>query len=200
MLRIGGSETWGEFFKGYIDEVRIYNRALSAGEIATDMNTPIATSSPTKPLLGSNVLGSASYSIPQGTAAAFQTTASGTGVVTNVTLYVDQASSATRLIAGIYADNNGHPGKLLKGWDDIGWAKAGNWNMIALPAFEVAAGTKYWIAVLSPNGLLNIRYNAGGSTQPFETSQSVTLASLPSLWITGTLSTNGSLSGYGAGY
>jgi len=26
---------------GYIDEVRIYNRALSGGEILTDMNAPI---------------------------------------------------------------------------------------------------------------------------------------------------------------
>ena len=41
MLRIGGNAVWGEYFKGLIDEVRIYNRALSAGEIQTDMVTPI---------------------------------------------------------------------------------------------------------------------------------------------------------------
>jgi hypothetical protein len=40
-LRIGGDSVWGEYFKGVIDEVRIYNRALSAAEIQTDMNTPI---------------------------------------------------------------------------------------------------------------------------------------------------------------
>jgi hypothetical protein len=40
-LRIGGNSVWGEYFKGLIDEVRIYNRALTAGEIQTDMNTPI---------------------------------------------------------------------------------------------------------------------------------------------------------------
>jgi hypothetical protein len=40
-LRIGGDSVWGEYFKGQIDEVRIYNRALSPGEIQTDMNTPI---------------------------------------------------------------------------------------------------------------------------------------------------------------
>jgi hypothetical protein len=28
---------WGEYFKGQIDEVRIYNRALSAAEIQADM-------------------------------------------------------------------------------------------------------------------------------------------------------------------
>jgi hypothetical protein len=42
-LRIGGNNLWGEWFQGRIDDVRIYNRALSAAEITTDMNTPIAT-------------------------------------------------------------------------------------------------------------------------------------------------------------
>jgi Concanavalin A-like lectin/glucanases superfamily/Domain of unknown function (DUF1929)/Bacterial Ig domain len=40
-LRIGGNAVWGEYFKGVIDEVRIYNRALSAAEVQTDMATPI---------------------------------------------------------------------------------------------------------------------------------------------------------------
>ncbi|OGH14905.1 MAG: hypothetical protein A2687_04640 [Candidatus Levybacteria bacterium RIFCSPHIGHO2_01_FULL_38_26] len=33
------------FFKGYIDEVRVYNRALTLSEIQTDMDTPIGGSS-----------------------------------------------------------------------------------------------------------------------------------------------------------
>jgi Concanavalin A-like lectin/glucanases superfamily len=41
-LRIGGNGVWGEFFQGLIDEVRIYNRALSATEIRDDMNVPIS--------------------------------------------------------------------------------------------------------------------------------------------------------------
>jgi len=40
-LRIGGNSIWGEYFRGLIDEVRVYNRALSAAEIQTDMTTPI---------------------------------------------------------------------------------------------------------------------------------------------------------------
>jgi hypothetical protein len=32
---------WGEYFAGLIDDVRVYNRALSAAEITTDMNTPV---------------------------------------------------------------------------------------------------------------------------------------------------------------
>jgi len=41
VLRIGGDSIWGEYFQGLIDEVRIYNRVLSAGEIQSDMNTPV---------------------------------------------------------------------------------------------------------------------------------------------------------------
>jgi hypothetical protein len=40
-LRLGGNTVWGEWFDGLIDEVRIYNRALSAAEIQSDMTTPI---------------------------------------------------------------------------------------------------------------------------------------------------------------
>ena len=36
-----GANFYGEHFAGLIDEVRIYNRALTAGEIQTDMSTPI---------------------------------------------------------------------------------------------------------------------------------------------------------------
>ena len=32
-LKIGGNAIWGEYFSGLIDEVRVYNRALSAAEI-----------------------------------------------------------------------------------------------------------------------------------------------------------------------
>jgi Concanavalin A-like lectin/glucanases superfamily len=42
VLRIGGNSIWGEFFKGQIDEIRIYNRALTPAEIQADMSRPIA--------------------------------------------------------------------------------------------------------------------------------------------------------------
>jgi hypothetical protein len=40
-LRIGGNDVWGEYFQGLIDEVRVYNYALSQNQIQADMNTPI---------------------------------------------------------------------------------------------------------------------------------------------------------------
>jgi hypothetical protein len=41
VLRIGGNKIWGEYFAGRIDNVRIYNRALSESQIQTDMSTPV---------------------------------------------------------------------------------------------------------------------------------------------------------------
>ena len=40
-LRIGGNAVWAEWFAGVIDEVRVYERPLSAAEIQHDMLTPI---------------------------------------------------------------------------------------------------------------------------------------------------------------
>ena len=44
-----GRRTGGFYFNGVIDEVRIYDRALSAAEIQTDMNTPIDGAPPPPP-------------------------------------------------------------------------------------------------------------------------------------------------------
>ena len=46
VLRIGGNSIWSEWFSGLIDEVRVYNRALSAPEVQTDMNTAVAGGPP----------------------------------------------------------------------------------------------------------------------------------------------------------
>jgi hypothetical protein len=40
-LRFGGDAPWGEWFQGTLDEIRVYNRALSTTEIQTDMGSPI---------------------------------------------------------------------------------------------------------------------------------------------------------------
>jgi hypothetical protein len=40
-LRIAGSSIRAEWYKGLIDDLRLYNRALTAAEIQNDMNTPV---------------------------------------------------------------------------------------------------------------------------------------------------------------
>ncbi|HEX8762447.1 MAG TPA: Ig-like domain-containing protein [Candidatus Saccharimonadales bacterium] len=40
-LKFGGNAVWGEYFAGQLDEIRIYNRALTPTEVQTDMNTAL---------------------------------------------------------------------------------------------------------------------------------------------------------------
>ena len=48
-LQIGSDSIYGQYFNGLIDEVRIYNTALSAAQIQTDMTTPVEPSTPPPP-------------------------------------------------------------------------------------------------------------------------------------------------------
>jgi len=59
-LRIGGNEQWSQYFKGEIDNVRVYARALSEGEVLTKSETPVPMA-PGGPI--------ASYSFDEGTGA-----------------------------------------------------------------------------------------------------------------------------------
>ena len=60
-LWIGGNQPYGEYFQGLIDDVRVYNRALSQAEIQTDMATPLGGASldTTPPSVPANVVASA---------------------------------------------------------------------------------------------------------------------------------------------
>ncbi|HEY3183008.1 MAG TPA: Ig-like domain-containing protein [Gaiellaceae bacterium] len=40
-LRLGGNSVWGEWFAGALDDVRVYNRGLTGGEILADMSAPV---------------------------------------------------------------------------------------------------------------------------------------------------------------
>jgi PKD repeat protein len=192
VLRIGGNSVWSEFFKGHIDEVRVYNRALKAEEIQADMNTAGGR------LLGSQQTSSYTDTISQYTAKAYRQKADKAGKVTNLSVYV--TSGSTALVAGLYSDNNGRPGTLLA-QGKLSSPKAGAWNAVPVPATAITAGT-YWIAILSPGGILQVGNKVGGGSEPSITSPTTT-ATLPSpSWWTsgGTPSYDGPLAGYGTGY
>ena len=198
-LRLGGNGIWGDFFKGHIDEVRVYERALSAAEINADLNSAIATSAPPVFLVGHQAVASVPDSNPQGTAQAFQAQAAVTGWVTNLSVYVDTGSTATGLIAGIYSDNSGHPGSQLA-QGTLSAPGSGGWSNVPLPPVRATAGTKYWIAILSPNGVLKFRDGGAFTGELSEASAQNTLTTLPSTWTSGPQVLEGPLSAYGAGY
>ena len=61
-LRIGGNTIWPEWFSGLIDEVRIYNRALTQAQIQADMNTPLGVTDTQPPSAPANLNASGSLS------------------------------------------------------------------------------------------------------------------------------------------
>ncbi len=48
-IRIGSNQPFGEYLNGAVDEVRYYNRLLTAAEVVGDMNTPIGVNDNTVP-------------------------------------------------------------------------------------------------------------------------------------------------------
>ena len=40
-LRFGGNSVWSEWFSGQLDEIRVYDRALTQTELQSDMTAPV---------------------------------------------------------------------------------------------------------------------------------------------------------------
>ena len=40
-LKLGGNAIWNEWFAGTMDDVRIYNRALTPAQLQADMTAPV---------------------------------------------------------------------------------------------------------------------------------------------------------------
>ena len=151
-------------------------------------------------LLGDQTVEPGSDSDAAGLAEAFRVTASASGTLASLSVYVSTASSSTRLVAGLYASNTAgtHPAGLLAQGSLSGPVKGG-WNAVALSSQpQVTAGTVYWITILSPAGAGTVAYRdvLGGGVS--ETSAQSTLTALPAGWSTGTVYRDGPLSAYGS--
>jgi beta-glucanase (GH16 family)/uncharacterized membrane protein len=72
-LRIGGNAPFGQYFSGLIDEVRVYNRALTATAIQADMTAAIGPSTPPSPDF-TVAVSPASRSIVQGASTTYTVT------------------------------------------------------------------------------------------------------------------------------
>jgi hypothetical protein len=193
VLRIGANRTFGSFFNGRMDEVRLFDRARSAAEVQADMNAKLSTVN----LLGSSTTGSTVDGNTSGTAKAFRVNATGPGSLAMLSLYVDATSTASQLEAGIYADANGHPGPLIaKG--KLSTIVAGRWNTIPMPPATINANQTYWIALMAPSGNLKFR-TAATTGSVAESSAEATLTTLPARWTTGVLASGAAISMYGSG-
>jgi hypothetical protein len=169
----------------------------------TPTRTPTATPTATPPpantvLVGSNTVSSHVDSNPAGIAEAFQFTASAGGALSTFLCYLDQSSTAQSVVIGIYTDSGkNRPGTLLTS-GTISRPVAGAWNKVTVPATSVTAGTRYWIAILTPtgDGTAVFRDVAGGGSS--KSSRQSNLTALPATWSNGASWSTGSISAYGA--
>ncbi|MGA9859847.1 MAG: hypothetical protein WBQ18_18425, partial [Solirubrobacteraceae bacterium] len=118
-----------------------------------------------------------------GTAEAFPFAAGTAGQALTLSVYVDSHNRATKLIAGVYADQGGHPGSLLVAGSWLS-PKSGAWDTIALPATNISSGKTYWLTILGEGGPAYFRDRNSGPCVS-ETSAQSRLTSLPSTWKSG---------------
>ena len=200
-LRIGGNSIWGGYFQGYIDEVRIYNRALSNAQIISDSTTALSVSNPPQLIVGDPSVEPTVASLPAGVAQAFQVTPTKSGkYATAIAVYVDAGSTATGLNVNIYGDANGYPSTGFP-CGTLTTLQPGAWNLVPIYVQPLTVGKPYWIGILGTGGTLNLRGQLGTGTGLMETSASSTQTALPRIWPTGSnSSTYAAVSAYIAGY
>jgi glucose/arabinose dehydrogenase len=153
-------------------------------------------------LAGADVVGGNTSQAVAGRAEVYRTTGAVTGSATKLRLYVDPTSTATRLGLGLYADNNGEVGPLLRQGTTT-TVTPGAWNEVTLSsAVPITAGTAYWIGLINPSsgtGILRWRDNAGAAGGAEQTSATSTLPELPATWATGGRFNDGPVSAYAVG-
>ncbi len=135
-------------------------------------------------LLGSTGNGTNNDYNPDGTAEAFQFTASTSGTVRHLWLSVNTGFTATSLKLGLYTNtvSGNHPATLLSSGSITPVA---GWIDVPVPAASVTSGTKYWIAVLGVGGVIQF-WDGSTSNGRAEGSLQTNLTALPSTWSTGT--------------
>ena len=135
-------------------------------------------------LLGTAAVQPVADSVSAGSAEAFAATASASGSVSQISVYVDVGNTAPTLVVGLYSDDNGHPGTLLAKGTRTGLTALG-WNDVTVPRTALQSGERYWIALLGlGDGNLRFRDGVGFSCHS-EVSRSTTLTTLPATWQTG---------------
>ena len=130
-----------------------------------------------------------------GEAEAFQFAATSSGTLASLSVYVDSSTSATKLVAGLYASSGQNPGTLLT-QGSITSITRGAWNTVPVPPVAVNAGTVYWITILGTGGSLSFRDT--GVDCVSQSSAQTNLTALPATWSVGARWFSCTLSAYGS--
>jgi len=158
--------------------------------------TSVLTVTPGVISVGEQTIESSQDTNPNGQAEAFPFTASRSGTITTLGVYLDAASTVGKVVVGLYANNGTHPGTLLTQGSST-QLKAGAWNTMTVPAATVTSGQTYWIAVMgTTSGTIFFRDRVNGPCRS-ESSSQTTLTSLLTTWTTGSVFTDCPVSAFG---
>lgn len=102
-------------------------------------------------LVGNSESGGSGDSSDPGTAEAFRYTATASGTLDQISVYLDATNTAMTISLGLYSNVGASPGFLLTSGTLVS-PTPGAWNSASVPGVTVTAGTVYWIAILSPPG------------------------------------------------
>lgn len=98
-----------------------------------------------------------------------RTTATASGTIGSLTVYVDATSTTTRVVFGLYANSGIRPGALLT-QGSLNAPVAGTWNTVSVPNANVTSATTCWIAVLGPSGSGALKFRNSHTGTPAVTS------------------------------
>lgn len=146
-------------------------------------------------LIGTQTVARSIDTNQSGQAEAFQFAATSSGTLASLSVYVDSSTSATKLVAGLYASSGQNPGTLLT-QGSITSVTRGAWNTVAVPPVTVNAGTVYWITILGAGG--NLSFRDTGVNCVSQSSAQSNLTTLPATWSVGARWFSCTLSAYGS--
>jgi glucose/arabinose dehydrogenase len=172
---------------------------VTPGTAPTTYTATYQRSTTPERVAGTDVIGLTGSDASVGRGEVYRTTASTDARVTAIRLRLAPANTASAVVLGLYADNNGQPTSLLAS-GRIDNPQAGAWNEVTIDnGPTITAGTAYWIGLLNPTGstgVLRWHDRAGGTGGAEQGSASSSLATLPPTWQTGPIWSDGPLSAY----
>src|SRR5579875_3413990 len=121
-----------------------------------------------------------------GTAVAFRFQDKTPGVAHAVNVYVQAASKAKQIVAGLYANRGSSPGARLASVSGAA-GPAGKWLTLSLPQTTIVKRHTYWIALLARHGAVELAAGPQSGCHSV-TDRTVGLAALPRAWKPGAAS------------
>lgn len=151
--------------------------AILVGLTRADAEQPSARQAQ---LLGDSGLERGVARVDAGVGEAFPFVSSATGTATSIHVYIGRHGTARALMAGLYADAGGRPGRRVAS-GSVRPPRRGAWNVIHVRPVSISAPRAYWLAILSKRGPTFFRVRVHGPCDSARTAIR-RLASLPTTW------------------